>query len=74
MDQCSEVDTPITKNGQDSLNNGEELHEEEARRARRAIARVNYMAQDRPISLLPLVFCPNAWRVLVKVCSRQSNG
>ena len=45
MDQCSEVDTPITKNGQDSLNNGEELHEEEARRA---IARINYMAQDRP--------------------------
>ena len=48
MDQCSEVDTPITKNGQDNLNNGEELHEEEARRARRAIARINYMAQDRP--------------------------
>ena len=48
MDQCSEVDTPITKNGQDSLNNGEELHEEEARRARRAIARINSMAQDSP--------------------------
>ena len=48
MDQCSEVDTPITKNGQDSFNNGEELHEEEARRARRAIARINCMAQDRP--------------------------
>ena len=47
MGQRSYVDTPITKNGQDSLNNGEELHEEEARRARRAIARISYLAQDR---------------------------
>ena len=48
MEQCSEVDTPITKHGQDSQNNGEELHEEEARSARRAIARINYMAHNRP--------------------------
>ena len=48
MEQCSDVDTPITENGQDSLNSEEELHEEEARRARRAIARINDMAQDRP--------------------------
>ena len=48
MEQCSEVETPMTKDGQDRLNTGEELREEEARRARRATARVNYMGQDRP--------------------------
>ena len=47
-EECSEVETAKTKDGQDRLNNGEELHEEEeARRARRAIARISYMAQDR---------------------------
>ena len=48
MDQCSEVDTPITKNGQDSFNNGEELHEEEARRARRAIATYQLQGSGSP--------------------------
>ena len=46
-EEYSEVETAKTKDGQDRLNNGEELHEEEARRARRAIARISYMAQDR---------------------------
>jgi hypothetical protein len=48
MEQCSLVDTPITKEGQDQAGSGEELKEEEARNVRRSIARINYMAQDRP--------------------------
>ena len=46
-EECSEVETAKTKDGQGRLSNGEELHEEEARRARRAIARISYMAQHR---------------------------
>ena len=46
---CKNVDTPISKAGQESINTGEELNEDEARRARRAIARMNYMPQDRPV-------------------------
>ena len=41
-------DTPVTKAGEESINTGDELNENEARRARRAIARMNYMSQDRP--------------------------
>ena len=48
MQTCKDVDTPMTKAGQESINTGEDLNEDEARRARRAIARMNYMAQDRP--------------------------
>ena len=46
--QCKPVDTPITKSQIEEMNTGEPLKEEDARKARRAIARVNYMAQDRP--------------------------
>ena len=50
------VDTTITENGADSHNNGLELHEGEAGRARRATARLNYMAQDRAdVSVAPCV-------------------
>ena len=38
----------MTKAGEESVNTGDELNENEARRARRAIARMNYMSQDRP--------------------------
>ena len=48
MQQCKDVDTPMTKAGQESINTGDELNEDEARRARRAIARMTYMSQDRP--------------------------
>ena len=48
LQHCKNVDTPISKAGQESINTGEELNEDEARKARRAIARMNYMAQDRP--------------------------
>ena len=48
MQQCKDVDTPVTKAGEESINTGDELNENEARRARRAIARMNYMSQDRP--------------------------
>ena len=48
MEHCKEVDTPIAKTCQEQVHLGEELPEEEARRVRRSIARINYMAQDRP--------------------------
>ena len=48
MQQCKDVDTPVTKAGEESINTGDGLNENEARRARRAIARMNYMSQDRP--------------------------
>jgi hypothetical protein len=48
MKQCTVVDTPVTKDGADKIGVGDELPEDEAKRARRAIARINYMAQDRP--------------------------
>ena len=48
MDQCKEVDTPISRSCQDQALVGDLLSEEEAKRTRRAIARINFMAQDRP--------------------------
>ena len=48
MNNCKEVDTPMSKDGMESIDTGNELPASEATRARRAIARVNYMAQDRP--------------------------
>ena len=48
MQQCNDVDTPMTKAGEESINTGDELNEDEARRARGPIARMNYMSQDRP--------------------------
>ena len=43
-----EVNTPSLKELEDNNNAGEELQGEMATRVRRGIARVNYMAQDRP--------------------------
>ena len=48
MEHCKEVETPITKGFQEQSTIGEELREDEAKQVRRAIARINYMAQDRP--------------------------
>jgi hypothetical protein len=48
MTQCRPVDTPITKSQIEEINTGEPLKEEDSRKVRRAIARINYMAQDRP--------------------------
>ena len=48
MQQCKDVDTPMTKAGEESINTGDELNEDGARRARRAIARMNYISQDQP--------------------------
>ena len=38
----------VAKAGEESINTGDEVNEDEARRARGAIARMNYMFQDRP--------------------------
>ena len=43
-----EVSTPSLKELEDNNNAGEELHGDMATKVRRGIARVNYMAQDRP--------------------------
>ena len=48
MQQCKDVDSPMTEAGEEFTNTFDELNEDEARRARRAIARMNYMSQDRP--------------------------
>ena len=43
-----EVNTPSLKELEDKVGVGEELTSELAMKVRRGIARVNYMAQDRP--------------------------
>ena len=48
MLHASTVDTPLTREGQDTAGMGDDLDEGTARSARRSIARINYMAQDRP--------------------------
>ena len=48
MVNCKEADSPLTKAGQETINTGSELNEEDSKRVRRAIARMNCMAQDRP--------------------------
>ena len=48
MQDCKTMDIPMTKDVADKLGDGKEADEEGARRIRRGIARVNYMAQDRP--------------------------
>ena len=48
MQQCKDVDTPMTKAGKESINTGDERNEDEAGRARRAVARMNYTTLDRP--------------------------
>ena len=45
---CKEVSTPSLKELEDNNHSGEELQGEMASKVRRGIARVNYMAQDRP--------------------------
>ena len=47
MSQCKGVDTPLSRNTIEEINTGEALDENEARKVRRAIARINFMAQDR---------------------------
>ena len=47
MEQCSGVDTPLTRDGMEKVSCGELLDASEASRVRRAIARINYMALDR---------------------------
>ena len=47
MEQCSGVDTPLTRDGMEKVSCGELLDESEASKVRRAIARINYMALDR---------------------------
>ena len=46
--QSKEVNTPSLKELDDNNNSGEELQGEMATKVRRGIARINYMAQDRP--------------------------
>ena len=48
MDQCRGNDTAMTKDLEEKMVEGELLDDESARIVRRAIARVNYMSQDRP--------------------------
>ena len=56
MQQRKNVDTPISRAGQESIHTVEELKDDEARRSRGAIAPMNYMAQNRPdLSVAPRV-------------------
>ena len=42
------MDTPLSKDLEDKLGSGQKLEENDATVVRRAIARINFMAQDRP--------------------------
>ena len=48
MKDCKTLETPIGKEVAEKLGEGVAVDEGSARRARRAIARINYMSQDRP--------------------------
>ena len=48
MEHCRPSQVPITKKLMEELGSGGDLPEHEARGVRRAIARLNYMSQDRP--------------------------
>lgn len=75
MEHCKEVDTPITKNCQEQVHLGEELPEEDARRVRRSIARINYMAQDRPdLSVAARIMsqCMSRPREGVRTCVKRA--
>ena len=48
LDFAREVDTPMTEESASSAGDGDQLGPSEGRRARRAIARINFMAQHRP--------------------------
>ena len=74
MEQCKEVDTPITKSCQEQVHLGEEMSEVEARRTRRSIARINYMAQDRPdlsVAARILSQCMSRPREGVRACVKR---
>ena len=47
MESCKPVISPMTKEGKEKAGEGDVLAHRDATRVRRAIARVNYMAQDR---------------------------
>ena len=53
MDQCAGVDTPLTKDMEVKISEGAEIQANDVTKVRRAIALVNYMAQDRP-DLVPV--------------------
>ena len=71
MQQRKDLDTPVTKAGEESINTGDELNEDEARRARRAIARKNYMSQDRP-DLSVVARCPSTCPGVERGCCNRS--
>ena len=48
MVDCLPMDCPISKDTEERLGEGDKLGEQEVRPVRRAIARLNYMAQGRP--------------------------
>ena len=48
QENSKEVNTPSLRELEDNAGTGEELQGEIATKVRRGIARVNYMAQDRP--------------------------
>jgi hypothetical protein len=48
MVSCKGVDSALTKAGLETINTSNVLNEEDSKRVRRAIARMNYMAQNRP--------------------------
>ena len=58
MENCKTVDTPMGKEAEEALNAEDRTHrkpmeDEEATRYRRGVARVNFMAQDRPDLSVP---------------------
>jgi hypothetical protein len=53
MCDSKEVDTPMTKDIEEKIYTGELQDENKGRTSRRAIARINYMAQDRPDLSVP---------------------
>ena len=67
MSQARAAATPITKDVLQQLGLGDELQTSEATRVRRGIARLNFMAQDRP----DLAFCS---RELSKFMSAPASG
>ena len=56
VNECRPMDSPVGRDKEDRLGDGEVVDVQDAQRARRAIARPNYMAMDRPD---------------LRVCSRQ---
>ena len=48
MNECRPMDSPMSRDTEDRLGDGEVVNVQDSQRARRAIARLNCMAQDRP--------------------------